>query len=161
MISMTNFRRILMCSCFARAGAAMAAAGPRRYVTNAAGDVVHVVNRPPTDSADLPNPRRPRRNFRHGSRVYVSNEHTAARRFRSKTGNLIKKVTLSIARTIGVTTDGRIIRDRRDGAFRIVGRQAGSEEVIPAEGRLHNCYTSKDDNRRSAARATGYLRPST
>src|SRR5262245_37259781 len=152
---MMNIRRILMCSCFALALAPLSAAAETSlvYVTNAAGDVVHVVN-PTTNKVQQTFPIVGAHgvNFSpDGSRVYVSNEATSTLDvLDQKTGNLIKKVTLSNhPNNIGVTKDGRIVVAiaRGDGALDVIDPvKLEVKKTIPTKGRLHNCYTSNDGN---------------
>ena len=152
---MTNIRRILMCSCFALALAPLGAAAETAliYVTNSAGDVVDVIN-PLTNKVvqEFPIIGAHGVNFSpDGSRVYVSNEATSTLDvFDQKTGNLIKKVTLSNhPNNIAVTKDGRIVVAiaRGEGALDIIDPvKLEVKKTIPTKGRLHNCYTSNDGN---------------
>src|ERR1700693_4206992 len=112
---MTSIRRVLMCSCFALALAPLSVAAETSlvYVTNSAGDHVDVVN-PLTQKViqQFPIIGAHGVNFSpDGSRVYVSNEATSTLDvFDQKTGNLIKKITLSNhPNNIAVASDGRIL----------------------------------------------------
>lgn len=152
---MTTIRRVLMCSAVALALAPLSASAESSfvYVTNAAGDKVHVIN-PLTNKvvSDFPILGAHGVNFSpDGSKVYVSNEHTSSLDvFDQKTGNLIKKVKLSNRpNNIGVTKDGRIVVAiaRGDGALDVVDPvKLEVKKTIPTKGRLHNCYTSNDGN---------------
>jgi YVTN family beta-propeller protein len=152
---MKNARRILLCSCFALGLAPLAASAESSlvYVTNAAGDKVHVID-PGTNKVvqDFPMLGAHGVNFSpDGTRVYVSNEHDSSLDvFEQKTGKLIKQVKLSNRpNNIGVTTDGRIVVAiaRGDGALDIVDPvRLEVKKTIPTKGRLHNCYTSRDGN---------------
>src|SRR6185295_16349214 len=121
---MTKFRRILMCSCFALALAPLSASAETAlvYVTNSAGDTIHVIN-PLTNKVvqQFPIIGAHGVNFSpDGSRVYVSNEMTSTLDvFDQKTGKLIKAVKLSNhPNNIAVAKDGRIVVGiaRGDGA---------------------------------------------
>jgi DNA-binding beta-propeller fold protein YncE len=150
---MTKIRRILMCSCFALALAPLSAAAETSlvYVTNSAGDHVDVVN-PLTQKViqQFPIIGAHGINFSpDGSRVYVSNEMTSTLDvFEQKTGNLIKKVTLSNhPNNIAVASDGRILVGiaRGTGALDIIDPvKLEVKKTIPTQGRLHNIYTTKD-----------------
>jgi len=92
---MTNIRRILMCSCVALALAPLPVAAENSlvYVTNAAGDKIHVID-PTTNKVvqDFPMLGAHGVNFSpDGTKVYASNEHTSTLDvFDQKTGKLIK-----------------------------------------------------------------------
>jgi YVTN family beta-propeller protein len=152
---MTNFRRILMGSCFALALAPVGASADTAlvYVTNSAGDKVDVIN-PLTNKVvqQFPIVGAHGVNFSpDGSRVYVSNEQTSKLDvFEQKTGKLIKSVTLSNhPNNIAVAKDGRIVVAiaRGEGALDIIDPvKLEVKKTIPTHGRLHNCYTSNDGN---------------
>jgi YVTN family beta-propeller protein len=152
---MTNIRRVLMCSCFALALAPLSVAAETSlvYVTNSAGDHVDVVN-PLTQKViqQFPIIGAHGVNFSpDGTKVYVSNEATSTLDvFDQKTGNLIKKITLSNhPNNIAVTKDGRVVVGiaRGDGALDIIDPvKLEVKKTIPTHGRLHNCYTSNDGN---------------
>ena len=129
------------------------ASSARIYVTNSAGDAIHVVD-PATNkvvqvikgieaahginfAAD-------------GSKVYVSNESTSTLDVFDRTsGKLIKKVALSDhPNNIAVSKDGKRI-------FVAIAREPGAVDVvdaatltrtksIPVRGRLHNIYVTPD-----------------
>jgi YVTN family beta-propeller protein len=152
---MTNFRHILMCSCFALALAPLTASAETAlvYVTNSAGDKVDVIN-PLTNKVvqQFPIVGAHGINFSpDGSKVYVSNEMTSTLDvFEQKTGNLIKKIKLSNhPNNIAVTKDGRVVVGiaRGEGALDIIDPvKLEVKKTIPTHGRLHNCYTSNDSN---------------
>src|SRR5215831_20621400 len=153
MIPMTNLRRFLMCSSLVLGLAPLAAAAETSlvYVTNSAGDHVDVVN-PLTQKVvqQFPIVGAHGINFSpDGSRVYVSNEATSTLdAFDQKTGNLIKKVTLSNhPNNIAVAGDGRILVGiaRGNGALDIIDPVSLEvKKTIPTQGGLHNIYTTKD-----------------
>src|SRR5215472_4302286 len=97
---MTYFRRLLMCSAVALALAPISAQAEKAlvYVTNSAGDTLHVVD-PLTNKVvqQIPIVGAHGVNFSpDGTRVYVSNEMTSTLDvFDQKSGNLIKKIKLS------------------------------------------------------------------
>jgi YVTN family beta-propeller protein len=122
------------------------------YVTNSAGDSIHVVN-PVTNQvvqeikgieaahgiAFSPD----------GARVYVSNESESTLDvFDQKTGKLIKKVPLSEhPNNIAVARDGRIVVGiaRDPGALDVVDPVSLTvTKSIPVHGRLHNVYVTPD-----------------
>jgi YVTN family beta-propeller protein len=144
-----------MCSCLALALAPLPVAAETAlvYVTNAAGDVIHVVD-PLTNkvSQTFPIVGAHGVNFSpDGSRVYASNEATSTLDvFEQKTGKLLKKITLSNhPNNIAVLKDGRIVVAiaRGDGALDVIDPvKLEVKKTIPAKGRLHNCYSSNDGN---------------
>jgi len=150
---MTNFRRMLMCSCFALALAPLPVAAETAlvYVTNSAGDRVDVIN-PVTNKVvqQFPIVGAHGINFApDGSRVYISNEATSTLDvFDQKTGNLIKKVALSNhPNNIAVAKDGRILVGiaRGAGALDIIDPvKLELKTTIPTQGGLHNIYTTAD-----------------
>ena len=124
----------------------------RIYVTNSAGDSIHVID-PTTNKvvqqikgvegahgiAFSPD----------GSRVYVSDEvDSTLDVFDRKTGKLVKKVVLSAhPNNIAVARDGRIIVGiaREPGALDIVDPVTLTRiESVPVNGRLHNVYVTPD-----------------
>src|SRR6476620_5250443 len=124
----------------------------RVYVTNSAGDIIHVID-PATNKvvqvfkgpeamhgvAFSPN----------GARVYVSNESQSTLDvFERKSGKLIKQVPLSNRpNNISVAKDGRIAVGiaRGDGALDIVDPASLTvKKTIPVHGRLHNVYVTPD-----------------
>lgn len=151
---MKNLHRILMCSCFALALAPLSAAAETAlvYITNSAGDSVHVIN-PLTNKvvqqikgvegahgvSFSPD----------GSRVYISSEVTETLDVHDqKTGALIKKVKLSNhPNNIATAKDGRILVgiSRGEGALDIIDPvKLEVVKTIPTKGRLHNIYSSDD-----------------
>ena len=128
------------------------AATVRVYITNSAGDSIHVID-PATNKvvqqikgvegahgiAFSPD----------GSRVYVSNEvDSTLDVFDRKTGKLIKKVALSAhPNNIAVAKDGRIVVGiaRDPGALDIIDPTTLTRtKSVPVNGRLHNVYVTPD-----------------
>ena len=124
----------------------------RVYVTNSAGDSIHVID-PSTNKviqqirgvegahgiAFSPD----------GSRVYVSDEADSTLDvFDRKTGKLIKKVALSAhPNNIAVAKDGRIVVGiaRDPGALDIIDPATLTRtKSVPVNGRLHNVYVTPD-----------------
>ena len=124
----------------------------RVYVTNSAGDSIHVIN-PATNKvvqeikgiegahgiAFSPD----------GSRVYVSDEvDSTLDVFDRKTGKLVKKVVLSAhPNNIAVAKDGRIVVGiaRDPGALDIIDPTTLTRtKSVPVNGRLHNVYVTPD-----------------
>src|SRR6195256_2707555 len=124
----------------------------RIYVTNSAGDSIHVID-PATNKvvqqirgvegahgiAFSPD----------GARVYVSDEvDSTLDVFDRKTGKLIKKVALSEhPNNIAVAKDGRIVVGiaRDPGALDIVDPATLTRtKSVPVNGRLHNVYVTPD-----------------
>ena len=130
-----------------------AAAGTSRiYITNSAGDAIHVID-PDTDTVvqtikgieaahGI--------NFSpDGTRVYVSNESDSTLDvFDQKSGNLVKKVPLSNhPNNITVAKDGRIFVGiaREPGALDVIDPATLTlTKSIPMRGRLHNIYMTPD-----------------
>jgi len=130
-----------------------AVAGTARiYVTNSAGDSIHVID-PATNKvvqqirgiegahgiAFSPD----------GSRVYVSDEVSSTLDvFDRKTGKLVKKVELSAhPNNIAVAKDGRIVVGiaRDPGALDIIDPVTLTRtKSVPVNGRLHNVYVTPD-----------------
>ena len=130
-----------------------AVAGTARvYITNSAGDSIHVID-PATNKvvqqikgiegahgvAFSPD----------GSRVYVSDEvDSTLDVFDRKTGKLIKKVALSAhPNNIAVAKDGRIVVGiaRDPGALDIIDPATLTlTKSVPVNGRLHNVYVTPD-----------------
>jgi len=151
---MTNFRRILMCSCFALALTPFSASAETAlvYITNSAGDSVHVIN-PLTNKVvqEIKNVEGAHGvNFSpDGSRVYISSELTETLDvYDQKTGALIKKVKLSNhPNNIAVDKKGRILVgiSRGEGALDIIDPvKLEVVKTIPTKGRLHNIYSTED-----------------
>ena len=123
------------------------------YVTNSAGDSIHVIdattNKVVQVIKGIETPHGV--NFApDGSKVYVSNESTSTLDvFDARSGKLIKKVELSAhPNNIAVSKDGRRI-------FVAIARDPGAVDVvdaatltrtksIPVHGRLHNIYVTPD-----------------
>src|SRR6266567_1945777 len=130
-----------------------ASAGSARiYITNSAGDSIHVID-PATNKvvqvikgiegahgiAFSPD----------GSRVYVSNESDSTLDvFDRRTGRLTKKVALSAhPNNIAVAKDGRIVVGiaRDPGALDIIDPVTLTRsKSVPVNGRLHNVYVTPD-----------------
>ena len=141
---MKNMHRLLMCSCFALALVPLSAAAETAlvYITNSAGNSVHVID-PKTNKVV-----QTIRNVEgahgvtfspDGSRVYISSELTETLdAYDQKTGALIKKVKLSnhpnnIAVGQGRTHPGRHLARRRRGRHHRP-REAGSHQDHSREG---------------------------
>jgi len=124
----------------------------RVYITNSAGDSIHVID-PATNKvvqvikgiegahgiAFSPD----------GSRVYVSDEaESTLDVFERKSGKLLKKVPLSAhPNNIAVAKDGRIVVGiaRDPGALDIVDPVTLTRsKSVPVNGRLHNVYVTPD-----------------
>jgi YVTN family beta-propeller protein len=125
----------------------------RVYITNSAGDSIHVID-PATNKvvqqikgiegahgiAFSPD----------GARVYVSDEADSTLDvFDRKSGKLIKKVALSAhPNNIAVAKDGRIVVGiaREPGALDIVDPATLTvTKSVPVHGRLHNVYVTPDN----------------
>jgi len=151
---MKHVRGVLRASLFVVALGAWPASAEtvRIYVTNSAGDSIHVID-PATNKvvqvikgieaahgiAFAPD----------GSRVYASNEaDTTLDVFDRKSGKLIKKVPLSNhPNNIAVAKDGRIVVGiaRDPGALDVIdGTTLTLTKSIPVNGRLHNVYVTPD-----------------
>ena len=124
----------------------------RIYVTNSAGDSVHVVD-PGTNKVVQvfkgPEAMHGVAFAPDGSRVYVSNEHDRTLDvFNREGGKLIKQVKLSDRpNNIAVAKDGRIVVGiaRGPGALDIVDpKTLELHATIPVNGRLHNVYVTRD-----------------
>ena len=124
----------------------------RIYVTNSAGDSVHVVD-PATNKVVQvfkgPEAMHGIGFAPDGSRVYVSNEHDRTLDvFNRKDGKLIKQVKLSDRpNNIAVAKDGRIAVGiaRGHGALDIVDpKTLELHATILVNGRLHNVYVTRD-----------------
>jgi YVTN family beta-propeller protein len=150
---MTHFRRLLMCSAVALALAPVSANAEKAlvYITNSAGDTVHVID-PLTNKViqQFPIIGAHGVNFSpDGTKVYISNEQTSTLDvFDQKSGNLIKKIKLSNhPNNIAVAKDGRVVVGiaRGDGALDIIDPvKLEVKKTIPTHGRLHNCYVTGD-----------------
>jgi YVTN family beta-propeller protein len=124
----------------------------RIYVTNSAGDSVHVVD-PATNKVVQvfkgPEAMHGIAFAPDGARVYVSNEHERTLDvFNREDGKLIRQVKLSDRpNNIAVAKDGRIAVGiaRGNGALDIVDpKTLELRATIPVNGRLHNVYVSRD-----------------
>jgi YVTN family beta-propeller protein len=124
----------------------------RIYVTNSAGDTIHVVD-PATNKVVQvfkgPEAMHGVAFAPGGSRVYVSNEHERTLDvFNREDGKLIKQVKLSDRpNNIAVAKDGRIAVGiaRGPGALDIVDpKTLELRATIPVNGRLHNVYVTRD-----------------
>lgn len=154
---MTAFRRRATSFCLSLtmvwlASTAAPAGTVRVYVTNSAGDSVHVID-PATNKVvqEFKGPE-----AMHGvafspdgTRVYVSNEHERTLDvFDRQEGTLIKQVKLSDRpNNIAVARDGRIVVGiaRGHGALDIVDPNTLERRItVLVNGRLHNVYVSAD-----------------
>src|SRR5580704_9566229 len=124
----------------------------RIYVTNSAGDSIHVIdpstNKVVQEIRDIEGA--------HGigfspdgSRVYVSDEVSSTLDvFDRKSGKLVKKVALSAhPNNIAVAKDGRIVVGiaRDPGALDIIDPATLTRTTsVPVHGRLHNVYVTPD-----------------
>jgi YVTN family beta-propeller protein len=124
----------------------------RIYVTNSAGDSVHVVD-PATNKVVQvfkgPEAMHGVAFAPDGTRVYVSNEHERTLDvFDRQDGKLLKQVKLSDRpNNIAVAKDGRIAVGiaRGNGALDIVDpKTLELRATIPVNGRLHNVYVTRD-----------------
>jgi len=125
----------------------------RIYVTNSAGDSIHVID-PATNKVVQvfkgPEAMHGVAFSPDGARVYVSNEaQTTLDVFERKNGKLIKQVPLSNRpNNIAVAKDGRIVVGiaRGDGALDIVDPATLTlKKSVPVHGRLHNVYVTPDN----------------
>jgi YVTN family beta-propeller protein len=124
----------------------------RIYVTNSAGDSIHVID--PATNKVVQTFRGPEAAHGiafspDGARVYVSNEEQSTLDvFDRKTGKRIKQVALSNRpNNIAVAKDGRVVVGiaRGDGALDIVDPATLTvKKTIPVHGRLHNVYVTPD-----------------
>ena len=150
---MTTVGRALLPVLFAFAASSASADTVRIYVTNSAGDSIHVID-PATNKVVqeikgieaahgvgfAPD----------GSRVYASNEADSTLDvFDRKSGKLIKKVPLSNhPNNIAVTKDGSrvVVGIARDpGALDVIDTATLTlKKSIPVNGRLHNVYVTPD-----------------
>ncbi len=143
-----------LCLLLALAPLAASAQNVRIYVTNSAGDSVHVID-PAThkvvqvikgvESAHgvtfSPD----------GARVYISNEHDSTLDvLDSKSGAVIKQIPLSSRpNNIAITRDGKrivVAIAREPAALDIIDTVSMTRtKSIPMNGRLHNTYITPDD----------------
>ena len=124
----------------------------RIYVTNSAGDNIHVID-PATNKVVQvfkgPEAAHGIAFSPDGARVYVSNEDASTLDvFDRKSGKLIKQVPLSNRpNNIAVAKDGRIVVGiaRGEGALDIIDPATLTlKKTIPVNGRLHNVYVTPD-----------------
>jgi YVTN family beta-propeller protein len=131
----------------------LAASTARVYITNSAGDSIHVIDPATNKVVQVIKGIEAAHgiNFAHdGAKVYVSNESTSTLDvFDAKSGKLIKKVELTAhPNNIAVSKDGSRI-------FVAIARDPGAIDVvdaatltrvksIPVRGRLHNIYVTPD-----------------
>ncbi|MEJ0077257.1 MAG: cytochrome D1 domain-containing protein [Alphaproteobacteria bacterium] len=151
---MIAFHRLALSFCLLLAAFPASAETVRIYVTNSAGDSVHVID-PATNKVvqEFKGPE-----AMHGiafspdgARVYVSNEHERTLDvFDRAEGTLIKQVKLSDRpNNIAVANDGRIVVGiaRGHGALDIVDPKTLERRVtILVNGRLHNVYVTADSS---------------
>ena len=155
---MTAVRRLAWLFCLSLTAFVVSLAAPARaelvriYITNSAGDSVHVID-PATNKVvqEFKGPE-----AMHGvafspdgARVYVSNEHERTLDvFDRHEGTLVKQVKLSDRpNNIAVAKDGRIVVGiaRGAGALDIIDPATLERRAsIPMNGRLHNVYVSAD-----------------
>jgi YVTN family beta-propeller protein len=124
----------------------------RIYVTNSAGDSIHVID--PATNKVVQTFKGPEAmhgiNFSpDGARVYVSNESQSTLDvFDRKSGKQIKQIPLSNRpNNIAVAKDGRVVVGiaRGDGALDVIDPTTLTvKKTIPVHGRLHNVYVTPD-----------------
>src|SRR5262245_25930846 len=147
-----HFTQLLSLLAFAMIPLPADAGAVRVYITNSAGDSVHVID-PATNKVVQvfkgPEAMHGVAFSPDGSRVYVSNESEGTLDvFDRKSGKLIKQVPLSNRpNNIAVTKDGRVVVGiaRGQGALDIVDPvQLKMTRSIQLNGRLHNVYVTPD-----------------
>jgi YVTN family beta-propeller protein len=152
MLAFARFAALLLALPFCSIPGAARAELVRIYVTNSAGDSIHVVD-PATNKVVQvfkgPEAMHGVAFAPDGARVYVSNEHDRTLDvFDRDGGKLIKQVKLSERpNNIAVAKDGRIVVGiaRGNGALDIVDpKTLELRATIPMNGRLHNVYVSRD-----------------
>jgi YVTN family beta-propeller protein len=125
----------------------------RVYVTNSAGDSIHVIDPQANKVVQVIGGVEAAHGIAFspdGSRVYVSNESTSSLDvFDAASGKLIKKVGLSDhPNNIAVTLDGSriVVGIARDpGALDIIdAKTLTRRKSVPVNGRLHNVYVTGD-----------------
>jgi YVTN family beta-propeller protein len=124
----------------------------RIYVTNSAGDSIHVID--PATNKVVQTFKGPEAMHGvafspDGARVYISNESQSTLDvFERKSGKLIKQVPLSDRpNNIAVAKDGRVVVGiaRGEGALDIVDPATLTlKKSVPVHGRLHNVYVTPD-----------------
>ncbi len=139
--------------CFSLSALPASAETVRIYVTNSAGDSVHVIDAASNKVVQVI------RNVEsaHGvtfapdaSRVYISNEHDSTLDvIDAKSGSIIKKIPLSSRpNNIAVTKDGKrvvVAIAREPAALDIIDTESLTlKKSIPMNGRLHNTYVTPD-----------------
>ena len=152
---MTTVRCLLRCALSVLAFAPLSAyaSTARVYVTNSAGDSIHVIDTATNKVVQVIKGIEAAHGINFatdGSKVYVSNESTGTLDvFDRKSGKLVKKVELSAhPNNIAVSKDGARI-------FVAIAREPGLVDVIdaatlnrtksiPVHGRLHNIYVTPD-----------------
>src|SRR5882757_5460534 len=151
---MTRLPRFFQLALFALALFPLSASADtvRVYVTNSAGDNIHVID-PATNKVVQvfkgPEAMHGVAFAPDGARVYISNESQSTLDvFDRKSGRLIKQVALSNRpNNIAVAKDGRIVVGiaRGDGALDIIDPVSLTlKKSIPVHGRLHNVYVTPD-----------------
>jgi YVTN family beta-propeller protein len=152
---MTAVYRLLKCGLFALALAPLSVhASPALvYVTNSAGDSIHVIDVTTNEVVQVIKGIEAAHGINFatdGSKVYVSNESTDTLDvFDRKTGELIKKIELSARpNNIAVSKDGAriFVAIRRDpGAVDVIDAATLTRaKSIPVHGALHNIYVTSD-----------------
>jgi YVTN family beta-propeller protein len=129
------------------------ASTPLVYVTNSAGDSIHVVDITTNKVVQVIKGVEAAHGINFatdGSKVYVSNESTSTLDvFDSKSGRVIKKIELSAhPNNIAVSKDGTrifVAIARDPGAVDVIDASALTRaKTIPVHGRLHNIYVTPD-----------------
>ena len=150
---MTALPRILGLSLLALALTPATAGTVRVYVTNSAGDSVHVVDPATNQVVQVfkgPEAAHGIAFSPDGARVYVSNEsETTLDVFDRVTGKLLQQVPLSNRpNNIAVARDGRIVVGiaRGTGAVDIIDPvELRIRKSVPVNGALHNVYVTPDN----------------
>lgn len=149
---MTALRLLPLCFAAALVPSGASAETVRIYVTNAAGDSVHVVD-PATNKVvqefKAPEAAHGVAFSPDGSRVYVSNEaEHSLDVFERGNGKLIKQIPLSERpNNIAVAKDGRVVVGiaRGKGALDIIDPASLTlKKSVAVNGRLHNVYVTPD-----------------
>jgi YVTN family beta-propeller protein len=151
---MTTVPRLLQCAVLALALTPLPASADsvRIYVTNSAGDQIHVIDAATNRVVQTfkgPEAMHGISFSPDGARVYVSNEaESTLDVFDRKSGHRLKQVSLSNRpNNIAVARDGRIVVGiaRGEGALDIVDPATLTlKRTIPVNGRLHNVYVTPD-----------------